>query len=132
MGTNFLLITNAGETTWLTTFEETLARLGFLRVATEKEANKEFLKLPYELVIIDAATVEEPVPLAQKFHDLKPDTRIAVMTTVPTWREARDILRAGIVDYFPRTLPSQELLITIRTILQEEINNEPDDDSISG
>jgi len=132
MRVNFLLITNASETAWLSTFEETLARLGTVRVATEKEANEEFLKLPYELIIIDAATVEQPVTLAQKFHNLKPDVRVAVMTTVPTWREARDILRAGVVDYFPRTLPSQELLVTIRTILQEEINNEPDDDSISG
>lgn len=132
METHFLLITNAGETTWLTAFEQTLSRLGDLRVTTEKEATETFSKWSYELVIIDSATVEEPLSLAQKLQSRKPDTRIAVMTTVPTWREARDILRAGIVDYFPRTLPSQELFITIKTMLQEKVDNEPDNDSISG
>ncbi len=119
---NFLLITNTSQTGWLSSFVKTLAPLGNVQAATEKNANEEFLKRPYELVIIDAATVEEPVSLAQKFYKLKPDVRVAVMTTIPTWREARDILRAGVVDYFPRTLSGQELLVTIRTILQEEIN----------
>jgi DNA-binding response OmpR family regulator len=131
MMANFLLITNASEAAWLSAFAETLARLGVVQVAIEEDAIEEFLRAPYELVIIDAATVKEPVSLARKLHDLKPDARVAVMTTIPTWREARDILRAGAVDYFPRTLSSQELLVTIRTILREEINNEPDDVSIS-
>lgn len=131
METSFLLITNAAEKGWLTTLEETLAPLGSLRIATKKGASEEFLKQPYELVIIDATTVEEPVLVAKTLHTLKPNVRIAVMTTVPTWQEARDILRAGVVDYFPRTLSSRELLVTIKTILQEEINNEPNDDSTS-
>lgn len=117
MKTSFLLISDQDEPAWAAALKETLDSFGSLKIVREDKAEAEILRARYDLIIIDAAAINQPARLVSHLLTLRPDLRIAVVAAAPEWQETRNVLRAGAVDYFRRSPNKEELLFTIRDIL---------------
>jgi len=117
MKNSFLLISDRDEPAWSAVLREALTPLGSLQTILEDKAEAEVLRAHYDLIIIDAAAINQPAQLVSRLRARGPDLRIAVAAVTPTWQETRNVLRAGAVDYFRRSPNKEELLLTIRDIL---------------
>lgn len=112
-----LLISDQSESAWASVLRNTLIELISLHIASEKDARKEVSRLSFALVIVDSGVVKKPASLVSELAFQKPDLPIAVASAAPNWREARDTLRAGAVDYFQQTLSKIELQQIIQNLL---------------
>ncbi|MCI0401190.1 MAG: hypothetical protein L0Z68_07820 [Gammaproteobacteria bacterium] len=128
---SFLLISDRDEPAWSAVLREAMTPLGSLQTILEDKAEAEMLRAQYDLIIIDAAAINQPAQLVSQLRALRPELRIAVAAVAPTWQETRNVLRAGAVDYFRRSPNKEELLLTIRDILSH-LTRVAADDSFHG
>jgi DNA-binding NarL/FixJ family response regulator len=117
MKNSFLLISDQDEPAWAAVLKEALDPFGHLNIVREGEAEAEILRARHDLIIIDAAAINQPARLVSRLLALRPELRIAVAAAAPEWQETRNVLRAGAVDYFRRSPNKEELHFTIRDIL---------------
>ncbi len=120
MTKSFLLVTNQAESTWLTTLKNAVEPLGRLSIIRDEAAEREMTRVPFDMVIIDAAAVENAIALVSQLHVVDPKALIVLATLSTSWRHAREALRAGAVDYVPKSLSSEELSSAIANLLNRE------------
>ena len=113
----FLLINDGNESDWSTLLQEVVTPMGSLTIISEEATTAEIRREHYDLVIIDAATVQGPVELVSQLHGCDASIRVIVAAVTPTWQEARAVLRAGAADYLRRPTNKEELLWVIQTTL---------------
>lgn len=118
MNTNLLVVSNQRETDWLAILREFLGTSGTLHIVSEAGAIGEISRTHYDLIVIDATTVQEPAKLVSHLRGQRRDARIVVLTISPTWQEARDVLRAGAIDYFD-SLDREGFTTRINSALQQ-------------
>ena len=118
MNTNLLVVSNQRETAWLAILHEFLGTSGTLHIVSEAGAIGKISRTHYDLIVIDATTVQEPAKLVSRLREQRRDARIVVLTISPTWQEARDVLRAGAIDYFD-SLDREGFTTRINSALQQ-------------
>lgn len=84
---------------WRKTIQEAIAPFGDMDVCSESQSGALVDKNDYDLVIMDATSVEHLESLITHIHRVSPDSRIVVATAAPTWQNARDAFRNGAIDY---------------------------------
>jgi hypothetical protein len=93
----FLLIINRNESTSLDALRA-LSSFGDLKVLSEEDALDEILQQNYNLVVVDASSVNEP---AQLITEILAETwRIVVTSVAPTWQEIRSVLTRALSTLF--------------------------------
>jgi predicted nucleotide-binding protein/DNA-binding NarL/FixJ family response regulator len=117
MTKSVLFVTGQPGSSWLPTVKEAVAPLGRLQSISEEDAETEIARIPYDLAIIDAATVKNAVALVSQLHSQRPEMPIVVATLSRGWRRAREALRAGATDYIPKSLNKEELSSIIANLL---------------
>ncbi len=112
----FLLVSDHHESDWTKMLRDILAQWGPLEIVSQERLSLPTLQTQYDLIIIDATTVKEIVQLVAWLRSRIVDARVVVTTVVPAWQEARDVFRAGALDYFPRTVNRTELMSTFAVL----------------
>lgn len=121
---NLLLIGNPPDSIWATILRDALYPLGQLDLASESETSMRVQQKHYDLVIIDAAVLNNVETLVASLHRQQPTVPIVVVTTSPTWQRARRIFLAGATDYVQRSLDANTLLTTFQAILAKSVSND--------
>jgi DNA-binding NtrC family response regulator len=118
----FLLISDQEEIHSFDNLVKALADLGELQFLPEKEALQISLGLKYDIVIIDAAILDNKMLLISQIRERQPKTRIIVLTASPTWRRAREALKAGAMDYLSKTMSEREYFQAFKDILDRTLS----------
>lgn len=71
----------------------------------------------YDLVLLDAGACSDLVSAIGAIHAQDPSARVVVLSAAPTWKEARELMPAGAVDYARKSLDREDLLATLRRSL---------------
>jgi DNA-binding NarL/FixJ family response regulator len=91
--------------------------LGELQAVSREEVAKHTPQDHYDVIVVDAATVEDVPSLVSHLRAQWPAARVVVATASPTWKRAREALQAGAVDYIRKSLSEKEILSVFRDIL---------------
>jgi DNA-binding NarL/FixJ family response regulator len=113
----FLMIGNQEEFLSSPHVLRALTALGEVAVFPPKEALEHLLVSKYDMVIIDATMLDSEMLLLSQIRARQPDARLLVLTASPTWRRARDVLKAGAMDYMSKSLSEKEYLDTFQELL---------------
>jgi DNA-binding NarL/FixJ family response regulator len=117
----FLLVGIQTETLWTLVLQDVLSSLGELHIVSEDEALWTVAENPYDMVIVDASAVGDVPLLVSRLRDQQPQTRVVVVTASPTWRRARETLRAGAADYIRKSLDEEDLRSKIQAVLDSPL-----------
>jgi DNA-binding NarL/FixJ family response regulator len=104
----FLLIGASADDPWQQVIEATARPFGSLCTAVEDEALRLIRQHPYDVVIIDAAKVEDMYQLIAMIRTGQPEAKIVVATMSPTWKRAREAFRVGATDYVRKSMNEAE------------------------
>jgi DNA-binding NtrC family response regulator len=115
--TKSLFISNSREHPWLPVLEEALTSFGTLDLECENNALKEILKKRYDIIIIDATSIEDISRLLSPIRGARPLTHLVVATASPTWESARAAFQAGATDCIHKTKDVEDLRSTFEHIL---------------
>jgi DNA-binding NtrC family response regulator len=118
---SFLFISEKEDSTWLSVVVAALAPFGRLQVAPLNKALGLIQQQSQQMIIVDAADVEDPSALVARIRAIRPDARIVVATASPTWQQTREAFRAGATDYIRKSLSTAEL----QGALAEALNRTP-------
>ncbi len=83
----------------------------------QDEAMPAVIQSDYDVIIIDAGEVRDAALLASRLRARWPEARVVIATASPTWRRAREALRAGATDYIRKSLDEEELRSKIQAVL---------------
>jgi DNA-binding NarL/FixJ family response regulator len=117
----FLLIGASTDDPWREVIEATVRPLGSLCLAVEDEALRLIRQQPYDVVIIDAAKVEDMYQLIALIRTGRPEAKIVVATMSPTWKRAREAFRVGATDYVRKSMNEAEN----RSLLEASLGKTP-------
>ena len=120
METSILLINGSSDGYWRQVLQEALSPLGSVAIAEEREALSQVLRQQHDVIIIDASAVTKAFELVSEIRRMRPDARVVIATTSPTWRLAREAFHAGATDYVRKTLVHSEILATFRDVLRKQ------------
>jgi DNA-binding NarL/FixJ family response regulator len=57
----------------------------------------------FDLVFLDLATIQDPIETISQIQDNDPNIKIIVFSPVPRWKQAREMMHAGVTDYLIRS-----------------------------
>jgi DNA-binding NarL/FixJ family response regulator len=114
----FLLVGNATEMQWFSVLQRALLPLGKLRSVSEEEAIQAVTGRHYDVIIIDATAIRDVASLVLRLHAQQHQARIVVATASPTWQRAREVLRAGALDYIRKSLDEKDLRSKIQAVVE--------------
>jgi DNA-binding NarL/FixJ family response regulator len=118
MDKKFLLVAGKKPDPWAKVLAQALAPLGSLEITTQEESLSKSKLSKYAVTIIDSTAVAEPARLITDMLTCHLGTRVVVATFSPTWKRAREVIRAGAMDYFPKTMVKEELRQKIEVVMQ--------------
>lgn len=113
----FLLIGKLDNDPWQQIIRDASNSLGVLHIEREVDAFRRIQQHDYDVILIDAPKVEDTSLLTSSIRMQKPDARIVVATTSPTWEQAREAFRAGATNYIRRSMNKEEMLCELRTTM---------------
>lgn len=119
-GRRFLLVSDATEKQmqWSRLLRNALCRLGKLCITTGKEAVEEVSRESYDMIIVDSGAVHKVALLVSRLRAQRPESRVLVVTASPSWQAAREVLKAGAIDYLSKSLSGDELRSRIEVMLR--------------
>lgn len=88
---------------------EAVSDVGPVTVVSVDEALSEVHQQPFDLILIDAGSVEDLPLLISRLRHQAEQARIVVVTVSPTWKRARAALQAGAFDYVKISLDAGNL-----------------------
>ena len=121
---SFLLIGEKTESMWPLVVEQALSSLGIFHMVLERQAVDLVAKNHYDVIMLDSATVRDPVGLIATLRSQQPEVKIVVVTASPTWQRARDALQAGADDYFRKSLDETQIRSKIQALLDGDLASE--------
>ncbi len=113
----FLLIDNKSGLQWSSILRKALSNWGELHIVSEANAIQGISEKNYVAIIIDAGAVLDANVLTARLIQRQPQARVIVATASPTWRRAREAMRAGAIDYIRKSLDEKELQSAIKAAL---------------
>jgi DNA-binding NtrC family response regulator len=119
MDRKFLLVGTREESPSFDNLWKALTSLGKVEVYLPKEALQQIANSQYEIVLVDAGVLDNHLLLISEIRAVQPNTRILVLTASPTWRRAREALKAGAIDYLSKSLDAQEYFNVFRDVLKQ-------------
>jgi DNA-binding NtrC family response regulator len=72
------------------------------------------------LILVDATDVDDVPTLVTALRWRQPDARILVGTAAQDWTTAREVLRAGALDYLDKAMAADELRLLFQRILEAQ------------
>lgn len=95
-----LLIKGDNGNDWFSTLCKAASGLGRSVTWTDHtQIGKSLREQDYELAILDANTIPDPVSTVNAIRSGDPRVRIVVVSSIPHWKEARELLLRGATDY---------------------------------
>jgi DNA-binding NtrC family response regulator len=119
MSKQILLVGSKPDPGWIGRLQESLDQWGKLQVAAETEGLSSLRVQSYDLVIIDAAVVDDLNMLVQNIRQVSPDVPVVVVTNSPTWQRARELFTFGASDYVRKSFETGALKATFSRILSK-------------
>ena len=116
---DFLLISKTEDSTWLSVVAAALAPFGPLDIAPLKKALDLIQQQPRQMIIVDAAEVDDASGLVAQIRAVRPGARVVVATASPTWRRAREAFQAGATDYIRKSLSIGQLQEALSDALEK-------------
>ncbi len=113
----FLLIGDAPDDPWRQVIEEASAALGLLQAVKEIDTFRLIRQQDYDIIIIDAAKVEDAFGLTSCIRTRMPEAKIVIVTASPTWRRARAAFRAGATDYIRKSMNTKQISCVLQTTM---------------
>jgi len=114
---SFLLIGFRPGEEWPNFLQDALPSFVKLDLIQEDDARNVISSHQYDLLIIDASAVHDATQLVRSLH-MEQNIPILVVTASATWQSAREILKAGAVDYIGRSFDKKELRLRINNTLK--------------
>jgi DNA-binding NarL/FixJ family response regulator len=109
-----LLLDGRGDHYWLEVLRCTVSALDrVLEVVGEAEMNH-IQWYDYDLIILDTSVIGNLFSVISQIRSQDPQARIVIFSPVPTWKQARDIMLTGAIDYAPKSLEKENLLSTLK------------------
>ena len=91
-----------------------------LEVASEAE-REHIPWRDYDLIILDAGVVSDLVSTIHWIHLQDSEARVVVLSSAPTWKQAREVMLAGAIDYTRKSLDREHILSTLKRNLTRRV-----------
>ena len=96
---NMLLVNGSADHPWIELLRRVVFNLGKSLTVIDQQRWKEVPLQDYELIVLDASAVANPTSMIHEIRSWDPRARILVVTPAPHWKQARETLLAGAIDY---------------------------------
>ena len=114
----FLVVGAVPNVGWATLLETKLNELGAVDLIRIDEFLERMQDQQYDVVIMDASTVENVHAIVRQAHRLRPRLPIMIASASPTWEDARQAFLAGATDYVRRSMDAEAVVAAVRDILE--------------
>jgi DNA-binding NtrC family response regulator len=119
MSKRILLVGSKPDSGWIGTLQQSLDPWGELQVAPEIDGLTSLRGQTYDLVILDAAVIDDLNLLIQSIRRESPNVPVVVVTNSPTWQRARQLFTFGASDYVRKSFDTGALRETFSRILSK-------------
>lgn len=112
-----VLVSDSAPTPWTVAIERAIEQIGRVICKTTSELDQCSGAKKADLIIVDASTTQRTAQVIAMLRSVNRAGRIVVFTASPDWKEARDVLKAGALDYVPKSVQGTRLQEYLRTVL---------------
>jgi len=86
------------------------AQIGPVRLLLDRNAPRARLHGGFDLIVMDISDIESLHTLIERYRRLQPAARLLTVTTTPTWKQTRDVLKMGAASVIRKSADLQEML----------------------
>jgi DNA-binding NarL/FixJ family response regulator len=95
---------------WDTLTEAAIEKAGLVRIELDQDVATQRIQQEYGLIIMDISDLKILYHHITAVHEQQPASRIVVLTSVPTWKLTREVLRLGAADLI-RKSPNPDVVL---------------------
>jgi DNA-binding NarL/FixJ family response regulator len=109
-----LLLNGRDDHYWLEALQKAVSALDRALEIVSEAKMKYILWHDYDLVILKTDVISDLLSIISRIRSQDPEARIVVFSPAPGWKQAREVMLAGAMDYAPKSLDREDVLSTIK------------------
>jgi DNA-binding NarL/FixJ family response regulator len=117
MDQKMLIISDEGsQSFWQALTGEIKETIGPLRLILDEEVPAKGFKQTYDPIVMDVSDPENLHRMIPGIHEAMPESRIIIVTSSPTWKETREVLRLGAATLVRKSSNPEDMLAELREV----------------
>jgi DNA-binding NtrC family response regulator len=118
MNTTKILIVSDAENQpyWNALVSKIEEQIGPVRLIQDKEISRWGINLPYDVILVDVSNLADLHRLIPKIHHQRPESRIIIVSSSLTWKQAREIFHLGAANLIRRSPDLDELIKELQPV----------------
>jgi DNA-binding NtrC family response regulator len=118
--TRILLVNGRSGRRWLESLQEAVSALGGTLETVDEGNTEAFDWEGYDLVILDAGILNDLLEVLRRVRSAGAATRVVVFSPVPDWKQAREVMLGGAIDYACKSSEREPILSTLKENLKKK------------
>lgn len=111
---NVLIISDSwNQNYWNILSHEIEDRVGVVRIALDSETPKPWSNSLWDTIVMDISDLDQLHNLIPEIHHEQPDGKIIIVSSTPTWKLTRDVIRLGATSLMRKTYHLDEVLLKL-------------------
>jgi DNA-binding NarL/FixJ family response regulator len=114
MDKKVLIISDTDSQSFWKAVEPEIERIiGPIKMVLEKNVPPDGFKQSYDPILMDISDPEDLYNLLPIIHKDQPESRIVIVTSAPTWKQTREVLRLGAATLVRKSTNPQDMLVEL-------------------
>lgn len=116
-----LLVNGLADHIWIDLLRRVVSDMGKNLVVIDHRDWRDAMAPDYDLILLDASSVADVVSTVRQILSAAPRSRLLVVTPTPHWRQAKEALLAGAIDYVRKVEDEGAIRAAIQTGLSRKL-----------
>jgi DNA-binding NtrC family response regulator len=112
-----LIVSDAGnQNYWRGLTNAITEKIGPVRIVMDKDIPALRFNNSYDLIVVDVSDIGDMHRLIPEIHQKQPTSRIAVISSTPTWKHTREVIRLGAASLIRKSYNPDEVIDELRQL----------------
>ena len=112
-----LIVSDAGNKPyWDASADEIREEIGPVTVVPDTQVSTRAASHRSDVILIDISSIADLHELIPRIHQEQPESRIITVSSTPTWKQAREVLRLGAANLIRKSSNLDEVISELRAL----------------
>jgi DNA-binding NarL/FixJ family response regulator len=117
MNRNYLIVSDSGnQPYWSSMVTLMKAKVGSVQIILDEDFMRIKIKQPFDVIVVDVSNIEDLHTLIPQIHREQPSGRIIVVSSTPTWKQTREVIRLGAANMIRKSSNVDEVIAELRAM----------------
>jgi len=101
---------------WISLTKGIRKNIGPVRIVLDKDISQQWDNHLYDVIVVDVSNIEDLHRLIPEIHQEQPRSYIIIVSSTPTWKQTREVIRLGAANLIRKSTDLDEVIQALQPL----------------